>query len=165
MCIKPLCYPPCTRTRNSLSSSPAGLLAKQLYLPVSSNWVHKSVTKHENVGIRDPNVFTGKTNWLNLNLMYCMRHGILLQKSPVTDLCWGCTEHLSTLQEAQTVCLWERASILQPGQSGWRDTRGLTMKLQDIINYNRYFCCYTRALYVRRVWQRQETQFHFLSMN
>ncbi len=33
-------YPPCTRTRNSLSSSPAGLLAKQLYLPVSSNWEH-----------------------------------------------------------------------------------------------------------------------------
>lgn len=30
---------PCTRTRNSLSSSPAGLLAKQLYLPVSSNWM------------------------------------------------------------------------------------------------------------------------------
>lgn len=31
------CYPPCTKTWNSLSSSPAGLLAKQLYLPVSSN--------------------------------------------------------------------------------------------------------------------------------
>lgn len=33
---------PCTRTKYSLSSSPAGLDAKQVYLPVSSTWKHRN---------------------------------------------------------------------------------------------------------------------------
>lgn len=33
---------PCTRTKYSLSSSPAGLDAKHVYLPVSSTWKHKN---------------------------------------------------------------------------------------------------------------------------
>lgn len=60
-------------------------------------------------------------------------------------------EHLSSLEEAQAVCLWERASILEPGQRGRRYTRGLTVELQDIINHHRHFCRYTRALDARRI--------------
>lgn len=88
--------------------------------------------------------------WFNIKY-----YGISLQASLGTDLCWGYTEQLSSLQDLQAVNLWQRTSIFQPGQSGSRDTCSLTMKLQDIINNYRYFCCYTRALYVWRIWQRK----------
>lgn len=92
-----LCYPPCTRTRNSLSSSPAGLLAKQLYRPVSSNWARKRETKYENFGNRDTKLlhlqscffclffFNKSDYWISVK--FNMRHGIFLQKNwPVLRL-------------------------------------------------------------------------------
>lgn len=177
MCVTHLCYPPCTRTRNSLSSSPAGLLAKQLYLPVSSNWDQRSVTRYENKYKRATIAACALPDTVNVMKVrfYCFYRKEKLIKFNIwdtgfhcsnPDLCWGYTEHLSSPQEAQTVCLWERASILQPGQRRCRDTRGLTLKLQDIINHNRYFRLYTRAFDVWRVWKRRkQTQFLYSQLN
>lgn len=86
-----------------------------------------------------------------------------------SDLCRGHTEHLSSPEEAQAVCLGEWASILQPGQGGCWDTWSFTLKLQYIINHHRNFRWRTRALDSWRVWdikwKRRNTSFHIHESN
>jgi len=65
-----------------------------------------------------------------------------------TYLSRGHAEHLPPPQEAQG----ERPSVLQPGQRGRGDARGLAAQLQQSVNHDGHFCCSARALDVGRIW-------------